>query len=330
MAYSHARDLLRLAFMAASNQGVSLAQIEQEFECGRRTAQRMIDALIDTFPETEHRTDDEQRRWWCLPARGISQLLNPTAEELAALSFAAEELERVDAASEARALRGLHHKVRALIPADRSWRLDADEEVLLVAMGHAARPGPRPTTSIAIDAAISTALKGPFHLRLLYQGRNDAEGSPRIVAPHGLLLGFRRYLVALDTSKNDRRMRHYRVEDILEAEVLSTSFTVEENFDLDRHAEQGFASYQDDREYAEVVWRFSPKAADRARRFVFHPSQKTETEPDGSLTVRFQASGLLEMCWHLYAWGDAVEVLQPAALAAMVRGHQRTDFSSLP
>jgi predicted DNA-binding transcriptional regulator YafY len=316
--------------MAASHQGVTLGMIEEEFGCGRRTAQRMIDALIDIFPKTDHRVDDEQRKWWRLPSRAIAQLLTPTAEELAAISFAAGELERVDAVTEARALRTLHHKVRALIPEERGRHLDADEEVLLVAMGHATRPGPRPATKTDIDAAISTALKGPFHLQLLYQARNDLRPSPRTVAPHGLLLGFRRYLVALDTTKSDGRMRHYRVEDILEAEVLSTSFTPEESFNLEEHANRGFASYQDEREYCEVVWRFRPEAADRARRFVFHPLQEVETGSDGSLTVRFKASGLLEMCWHLYAWGDAVEVLEPPELAAMVAGHQRADFKSLP
>jgi predicted DNA-binding transcriptional regulator YafY len=137
-------------------------------------------------------------------------------------------------------------------------------------------------------------------------------------------------LVALDIAKNDGRMRHYRVEDILEADVLSSTFDPQHSFNLEDHANRGFASYQDDREYSDVVWRFKPEAADRARRFVFHPLQVAETATDGSLTIRFKASGLLEMCWHLYAWGDAVEVLEPPELAAMVQGHQRADFKSLP
>jgi hypothetical protein len=37
-------------------------------------------------------------------------------------------------------------------------------------------------------------------------------------------------------------------------------------------------------------------------------------EAGGGLTVRFTASGHLEMGWHLYMWGDVVEVLSPAPL----------------
>jgi hypothetical protein len=52
--------------------------------------------------------------------------------------------------------------------------------------------------------------------------------------------------------------------------------------------------------YGEVVWRFSPAAAPTARQFVFHRRQRIEDLPDGSLEIRFSASGWLEMAWHLY------------------------------
>jgi predicted DNA-binding transcriptional regulator YafY len=42
------------------------------------------------------------------------------------------------------------------------------------------------------------------------------------------------------------------------------------------------------------------------------------------------ASGHLEMAWHLYQWGDKVEVLAPPALRTMVENHRRGDFPALP
>jgi predicted DNA-binding transcriptional regulator YafY len=32
--------------------------------------------------------------------------------------------------------------------------------------------------------------------------------------------------------------------------------------------------------------------------------------------VRFRASGMLELAWHLFTWGDKVQVLAPDALRA--------------
>ena len=67
-----------------------------------------------------------------------------------------------------------------------------------------------------------------------------------------------------------------------------------------------------------------------ARAFVFHRDQRLEQQPDGALVVRFRASGWLEMAWHLYQWGDAVEVLAPEGLRSMVEGYRRADFEALP
>jgi predicted DNA-binding transcriptional regulator YafY len=103
-----------------------------------------------------------------------------------------------------------------------------------------------------------------------------------------------------------------------------------EGFSLEDYAAQSFGVFQDPAQYGEVVWRFAPEAAARAAEFRFHPSQVLETEDDGSLIVRFHAAGWLEMTWHLYQWGDKVEVLAPEELSLMVGGHRRSDFGALP
>jgi len=79
-----------------------------------------------------------------------------------------------------------------------------------------------------------------------------------------------------------------------------------------------------------VIWRFAPEAAERAAEFRFHPTQVLELQDDGSLIVRFKAAGWLEMAWHLYQWGDKVEVIAPAGPRALVEGYQRPDFDALP
>lgn len=96
------------------------------------------------------------------------------------------------------------------------------------------------------------------------------------------------------------------------------------------YAAQAFGVYQDPAQYGEVIWRFAPEAAARAAEFRFHPKQIVEPQNDGALIVRFHASGWLEMAWHLYQWGNKVEVLAPEGLRALVAGHQRPDFEALP
>ncbi len=209
---------------------------------------------------------------------------------------------------------------------------------MLEALRHAARPGPRPATgdrrpatNSVVDAAIYQALKGPFLLGILYRKRQEDQPREPVVAPHGLLLGVRRYLVARGTAKNvEARLQHYRVEEIYDAGVLPESFELDSGFSIRRHAERGFGPFEGRKEYGEIIWRFRPDAAEQARRFVFHPTQSVTDLDDGSLEVRFHASGHLEMCWHVYTWGDPLEVVAPPRLRQMVEHHRRTDFAALP
>lgn len=330
MSFSKAQELLRLAMLATRRRGVSLSEIEEEFACSERTAQRMTDALQTAFPQTERVVGDDRRARWVIAARAIAPLLTPSADELVALAEAIKQLEGAGLGQEAAHARSLDRKVRALIPPDRGTRLDVDAEALLEALGQAARPGPRPVADQGVVEAIYEALKGPNLLRIMYRRRDEDEPRERVVAPYGLLLGVRRYLVARDTAKRpEDGLRHYRVEEIQRAEILDDSFEIEQGFSLRRHAEKGFGSYESAGEFGEVVWRFAPEAAAHARRFVFHPTQVTEDLDDGSMLVRFEASGHLEMTWHLYSWGDSVEVLGPLALKAMVDGYRRR-FPALP
>lgn len=330
MSFGKAIDLLRLAMMATGRRGICLTEIETEFGCVRRTAQRMVAALEEAFPATEHYVGTDGRHYWRVPARAIASLLSPSADELVALAAGIGQLERADMLIEASRLKALERKVRALLPVESGTRLAVDEEALLEAMGFAARPGPGPALDRAVDEAISEAIKGPSLLKIRYRSRGDEAPSWRIIEPLGILLGARRYLVAIDTAKRDGRFRHYRVEDILEADVTQTTFVYPPDFRINQYAERAFGSFHNAAEYGEVVWRFSPRAADRARRFQFHPSQCSEMLDDGSLIVRFYASGHLEMAWHLYAWGDAVEVLAPQQLRDLVHSFRRSDFSALP
>lgn len=331
MSYRNAIDLLTIAARAASARGVSLQEIEEVLERDYRTAQRVIAALKECFPELDHFRDEETGRTrWKLPRSAIAPLLAPTADELAALSLAEEVLANGAGTDQVQALRSLHAKILALIPNERSRRIEADEEVLLLALGHAARPGPRPVSREPVDVAISTALKGTSRLRIRYRGWKDVAARDRVVAPHGLLLGARRYLVAVDLEKVGGGIQHFRVDAIEEAVVLPQTFVPKAGFDLDAHAERCFGSYQQEDGIHDVAWRFAPRAVPRAEGFLFHPAQTVEREADGSLVVRFRAAGLLEMCWHLYMWGDAVEVLSPPELAWMVEGHRRSDFPSMP
>jgi predicted DNA-binding transcriptional regulator YafY len=136
------------------------------------------------------------------------------------------------------------------------------------------------------------------------------------VSPLGLLYATgRRYLAG--KSRHHGAVHLFRLGRIEDAEITAKSFTRPRGFEIESYARQSFGVFQE--KPVEVVWKFGPDAAADARTFMFHPTQKLTDQPDGSLLVSFKAGGLLEMCWHLFTWGGAVEVLQPIKLRSLYR-----------
>jgi predicted DNA-binding transcriptional regulator YafY len=331
MSFAKADQLLELAtLVSAHRMGITLEDVTERFGCVHRTSQRMMGALEAAFPDVVASFGEDGRKRWRFDGGHLRDLLTLAPEELAALDLAISELNRAGSEVEARSLRRLKDKVLTLVPRRSMARLETDHEALLEAQGVIARPGPRPKIDEEAGEAILDAIKSCHLLELRYRSRKDETAKTRYVAPYGILSGARRYLVGRPVNDPDGAIRTYRLDGVDAARVTDESFTRPENFNLQEFANRAFGVYQNDAEYGEVAWRFRPEAAEHARLYQFHPDQTMEDEVDGSLVVRFKASGQLEMCWHLYAWGDKVEVLEPQNLKQMIEDHRRDDFPAMP
>lgn len=332
MSYSKAADLLRFAAMATSRyEGVSLGDLIEEFNCDHRTAQRMARAFETAFPQVEISSDSDRRKRWRLQrvdARWLqAQCLSDN--ELASLDLAANRADREGSGSEAAKIRTIRDRLLAAMPSSMARRTETDAEAILEAQGFASRPGPRIGTDTSFIETLSEAFRAPWEIEILYLSAHDAKPKVRVVQPYGLLLGARRYLVAKPTV-GDGSMRRFRLDRVENIAIIPKTFKRDVDFDLSIFAARSFGSYNSEAEFGMVVWRFQPGAAKTARQFIFHPNQELLDEADGSLIVKFKASGHLEMAWHLYQWGDQVEVIEPPALRVLVRGYQRRDFVALP
>ncbi|CUJ83527.1 hypothetical protein RUE5091_00121 [Ruegeria denitrificans] len=332
MSYYKAVDLLRLAELAtARHLGVGLTEIEEIFQVDRRTAQRMTKALESVFPHVETSTDMERRKFWKLGGGDLRLIASQGIRdaELTALEMSIRRAERDGSSNDAESLRRLRDRLLATMPGPHKRRAEADAEALLEAQGFASRPGPRVVSDMKLLSVLTEALRAPLELKIFYRGAQDSSPKERLIEPHGLLLGTRRYLVARP-SNGDGRMRRFRLDRIHEAVTTPRTFARDPDFDLNAFAAQAFGSFHSDTEFGMVEWRFTARAASTAKQFIFHPQQEMVEHSDGTLVVRFSASGLMEMAWHLYQWGDQVEVISPKSLREMVEQHRRDDFPALP
>jgi len=294
--------------------GWSIERIRRHFGGSRRTAERRLDAVRRVFPDLESRLDGHTKLWRLPPGRA-NGLVQWEARELAALDFAVERARRARRTDHAEALEGVRAKLRSLMLPQAATRLAPDVEALVESEGIAARPGPRPKIDADVVATLRHAILACRMVRLAYRRREDGRRTRPLVHPYGFLHGHRHYLVAWNPQR--AKLVLYALPNVTRATLTDEPFERDPAHDVRRFAERSFGVFQD--EPVDVAWRFAPAAAREASEFIFHPTQRLEEQPDGSLVVRFRACGLWEMAWHLFTWGDAVEILEPAALRETYR-----------
>lgn len=295
--------------LASSADGLTLDEIAESANVGRRTAERMRDAVEAVFGPLEW-IDDGRKKRFRIIARGLGNFaVAPTAEELAELENAARVYDKKKDPLRASILRSLSIKVNSsLRDADRR-RLSTDVDALVRAESLARQVGPRPYANPQILSSIRQALLSQVIISFQYAVE---EGGARLrtVIPYGLIFAARYYLVGCLKTKNDPVL--FRLDRIKNIKITEEYGAPPVDFNLDDYANRSFAVYQEAPEH--VVLKFKSEVANDARAYIFHPTQNIVSEDDGSLVVSFNAGGLMQIAHHLLTWGDTVTVIEPGRL----------------
>lgn len=311
MSFVKEANVLKLALkFQGTAEGLSLADIEEEFTVSRRTAERMRNAVEQVFPQLTRVDHDGREHRWRLPSNTLGRLADVSAAEIAALDAAADLARQHAALPLAETLDALFLRLKATQNDATRRRNEPDIEALLEANAVVSRPGPRARIDTGVMRKLSDAILAGRKVRAVYRYRSGDKTADVVLHPYGFLLGHRNYLVALREGVDG--FRNYVLANLDRLEILDAVFEKRRDFALDAYARRSFGVFQE--EPMDVEWRFSPEIAADAREYRFHPDQEFDARADGSLTVRFRAGGLKEMAWHLLTWGDQVEVIKPPAL----------------
>lgn len=308
--------VLKLArALALNREGLTLDQMAELLGVGRRTAERMRDAVEQTFGLLDHE-DDRRKKRFKLAISGLDRFTTiPTVDEMTELENAARKLEAAHDMSRAAKLRTLRDKIETTMRDNDRRALGVDVEAAVQAEAFACQVGPRPLADPSVLSALRQALLAGDIVRFNYGGDDGEPPRWRKVVPYGLLFGPRYYLVA--GIRNRRGAVLYRLDRIHNVKVTDEPGAPPSDFDLKVYAERSFGVYQEEPE--EIVLRFAPSAARDAKAYLFHPTQTMTDEPDGSLTVKFRAGGLLQIAHHLMTWGPAVTIVAPDRLREILQ-----------
>ena len=311
MAYERAADIVRLALrLQGTWRGLTLDDIERDFEVGRRTAERLRNAVEDVFGPLELVDAGERRRHWRLRTSTLRTLVTVSAEELAELNASAEALDRTGLDERATMVRNLGDKLRALLEQDALTHVEPDLQALMLAEGLAMRPGPRPRMDSGLLGLLRDAIKSRRVVAFDYRSQSTGKVTRREVQPYGIIYGNRAFLVGHTERGSDLRL--WRLANISKAGITGEQLARNPAFNLQDFAKRSFGTFQE--KPVAVQLRFAAQVADDVNHFIFHPDQTVVTNKNGSLTVRFTAGGLDEICWHLVTWATHVTIEHPAHL----------------
>ena len=310
MRHEKAEQVLAVArHLAANAEGLTLDEIAQRMEVSRRTAERLRDAVARIFPQMEEKPDGSTKRF-CIPG-GIESFFNsPTTEELLALSKAVDHFKRSAMKEDGVALASLDQKIQAAMRPQALRKVSPDLEALMRAELIAVQAGPRPIEAPEMLAALREALLRTSVVEFTYSG-GSKKGATRKVAPYGIIFGRMNYLVGPEAEAI--KIKHWRLDRIRDLKLTDEVASAPVDFSLTEYAQASFGFFHEEPE--DVVLRVLKHGVDdNFERWQFHPKQTVEYEPDGSAIVRFRASGMLELAWHLFTWRNNIQIIHPQSL----------------
>lgn len=309
MRYDKTRNILELArALASSAEGLTLDEMCQMTGCERRTVERMRDTIRAVFPQMEEIADHPKKRFH-IPKGLDGFFQDPTTEELSDLGVAVAELRESGAAARAETLASLDKKIRAAMRHGRRRATETDVEALLRAERIAVQAGPRPTEDPAVLMLLRRGLLEMKLLRFIYHG-GSRPGTSRDVVPFGIIFGRMNYLIGADAGTT--KPKHWRLDRIEQLECLEATAAPPADFDLAAFANTAFAYFEGKQE--DVVLHVLPSGMEDFKNHRFHSTQTVEEHPEGGVIVRFHASGMRELAWHLFTWGNKIEIVEPVSL----------------
>ena len=286
--------------MQSRYSGITLNDIQEELEVSRRSAERLRDVLIWEIPQIEELpTTGREKHWGFSRSSHLREIISFSKDEIAELEGVKNNLQ-LDSTKDV--LNGIVDKLKVLSRKNATEIEDAIE-ILLKTEGSAVTQKPSYKIDIQILDTIRQAIKENLRIKCKYDGRD------KILSPFGIVYGSNVYLIGVEGDKPDPYV--YRLHKVTDIELTEETFD-KGDFDIKEYANRSFGVYQN--EIIKVELRFSKEVAEDVLNYNFHPTQKVKQNDDGTVTVKFKASGELEILWHIFRWGDKVQIISPKSL----------------
>lgn len=299
--YSRVSDIIELAiFMASKPLGITLDDIIERYNVSRRTAERMRNSLINILPNVQEIETTDNKKHWGFVDYSIKEFIWFTPEEIASI----EQFQKRTTNKEMKkTLEQVAEKIKNLSKKSLS-SVTNNIDLILQTEGYAVRQ----TIQYHIDDETLIKIRKAMKECLIVTG--TYHDKKRYIEPLGLIYGEKIYLIAREKAKGND-IYTYLLNKFSDLEVTMTNFD-RQDFNLDEFSKRSFSAYFG--KILNVKLKFDKEIAQDVINYNFHPTQKFEQQKDGSVIVKFKASGDKSIMWHVFKWGNKVEILAPKEL----------------
>ena len=159
---------------------------------------------------------------------------------------------------------------------------------------------------------VAEAIRLSHRLRVVYRTPGSVPALRELDPYHGVRYEGDWYVVGHCHLRN--AIRTFSLARMEKVEMLRDEFRIPATFDFTRLTGSHFGVHWSDREY-QVRIRFEREVAGYVRERCWHPSQRIDEYPDGSLTLSLTVNHLLELKRWVLSWGEMARVLSPPELA---------------
>ncbi len=299
-----AEEIIELAMMFQNSfRGLCISDIQEHFECSRRSAERMKTLLFDMFPEKieEVESNDKKKRWRFVKGT-MNSLITFNADDFANLEYL-KGLSHDDTRKQE--LDELISKIKALTPQKNARGLETDIEAILESEGFAVRQYPR----IKTDSKTMELLRNAMLAFKRIQFNYDIDGKSKTITlnPYGIIIAEKYYLVGYNDYVSDLRL--YKIDKIKDITLLDEYFEKDENFSLTEYCNNSFGIYQETP--IDITLEFDKEVKNDVLNYHFHPTQKMKELENGNIQVKFTSGGTYAICQELFKWGTSVKIKKP-------------------
>jgi proteasome accessory factor B len=308
-----ARYLRVAAILHAHPEGISAQDIAGRIGASKRTIYRDLNAMAD---EAGLPIWQDGGRWG-LEQGAFLPPLNLTLHEAMTIFLAARVLAKASDEHDTELI-GAFVKLAQILPPVLAEHIQATVDAVADA--------PRDERFTKVFRTLTEGWAGRRVVEIDYgpspydaaSGARRARVHPWAIEPSALTHAL--YLIGWDEERGGRRT--FKVERIREASLTPRTFELPGDVSLVRELLRAW-DVMSDEPPERIVIRFSPAVAARAAETRWHPSQETETLPDGSLRWTGRVAGSREIRIWILGWGAEAQVLEPASLRREIAEEHR-------